>query len=130
MTFWIWINHKLRYFFNFFTAIKCIYQPLWAFLQTKMADFPILSYISTPEIPTLSNSGKLSWWKFHNCLAYEVTAHYTCKNAEMNLKSTTANGFNFRIINSEWNLGRGGGVRLSWLDCKVLTVLLVWVKNL
>ena len=27
------------------------------------------------------------------------------KNAEMNLKSTTTNGFNFRIINSLWNLG-------------------------
>ena len=27
-------------------------------------------------------------------------AHCACKNAEMNLKSTTTNGFNFRIINS------------------------------
>ena len=31
--------------------------------------------------------------------------HYTCKNAEMNLKSTTTNGFNFRIINSLMDLG-------------------------
>ena len=36
----------------------------------------------------------------NNCLACEFTAHYACKNAEMNLKSTTNNGFNFRIINS------------------------------
>ena len=35
-----------------------------------------------------------------NCLACEFTVHYTCKKAEMNLKSTTTNGFNFRIINS------------------------------
>ena len=46
------------------------------------------------------NSGKLSWQKFHNCLACEFTGHYACKNAEMNLKSTSTNGFNFRIINS------------------------------
>ena len=25
----------------------------------------------------------------------EFTAHYTCKSAEINLKSTTTNGFNF-----------------------------------
>ena len=34
-----------------------------------------------------------------NCLACEFTVHYACKKAEMNLKSTTTNGFNFRIIN-------------------------------
>ena len=33
----------------------------------------------------------------------------------MNLKSTTANGLNFRIINS---LMEFWGVRLTWLDCK------------
>ena len=38
--------------------------------------------------------------EFHNCLACEFTGHYACKNAEMNLKSTSTNGFNFRIINS------------------------------
>ena len=35
-----------------------------------------------------------------NCLACGFTVHYACKKAEMNLKSTTTNGFNFRIINS------------------------------
>ena len=45
----------------------------------------------------------------------EFTAHYACKNAEMNLKSTTINGFNFRIINS---LMGAWGVHLTWLDCK------------
>ena len=33
----------------------------------------------------------------------------------MNLKSTTTNGFNFRIINSLMELW---GLRLTWLDCK------------
>ena len=46
------------------------------------------------------NSAKLSWKKFHNYLACEFTAHYAWKNAEINLKSTTTNGFNFRIINN------------------------------
>ena len=45
----------------------------------------------------------------------EFMAHYACKNVEMNLKSTTANGLNFRIINS---LMEFCGVRLTWLDCK------------
>ena len=35
-----------------------------------------------------------------SCIACDVTAHYTCKNAEMNLKSTTTNRFNFQIINT------------------------------
>ena len=39
-------------------------------------------------------------WKFHNCFTCEFTAHCASKNAEMNLKSTTTNGFNLRIINS------------------------------
>ena len=33
--------------------------------------------------------------KFHNYFAREFTAHYVWRNAETNLKSTTANGFNF-----------------------------------
>ena len=40
---------------------------------------------------------------------------YACKNAEINLKSTTGNGFNFRIMNS---LVDSLGVRLTWFDCK------------
>ena len=47
-------------------------------------------------------------------LAYEFTAHYACKSAEINLKSTTSNGFNFWKINS---LMDSWGVRLTWLDC-------------
>ena len=35
-----------------------------------------------------------------NCLVYEFTATHPYKNAEMSLKSTTTDGFNFRIINS------------------------------
>ena len=61
-----------------------------------------------------SNLGKLSWLKSHNCLTGEFTAHYACNNAEMNLKSTTDNRFNFRIINS---LMESWGVGLTWLDC-------------
>ena len=41
-------------FLNFFTAMKCIFQPFWAFLQTEMTGLLILSYTSTSEIPTLS----------------------------------------------------------------------------
>ena len=44
----------------------------------------------------------------------EFTAHYTYQNAEINLKSTTSNGFNFWIINS---LMVSWGVRLTWFDC-------------
>ena len=40
---------------------------------------------------------------------------YAYKNAEINLKSTTGNGFNFRIMNS---LVDSLGVRLTWFDCK------------
>ena len=36
--------------------------------------------------------------KCRNRLACEFTAHYAGKNAEMNLNTTTTNGFNFRII--------------------------------
>ena len=57
---------------------------------------------------------KLSEQKFHNYLACEFTALHACSNAEMNLKSSTTNGFNFRIINSLMESWR---VRLTWLDC-------------
>ena len=40
-------------------------------------------------------------------------AHYACKNAEMNLKSTTTNGYNVRIINS---IMGSWGARLTWRD--------------
>ena len=40
------------------------------------------------------------YWKFHNCFTCEFTTHCASKNVGMNLKSTTTNGFNFRIINS------------------------------
>ena len=41
--------------------------------------------------------------------------HCASTNAEMNLKSTTSNGFNFGIINL---LMASWGVRLTWLDSK------------
>ena len=53
--------------------------------------------------------------KSYNCLMCEFTAHYVCKNVEMNLKFTTTNGFNFWIINS---LMESWEVCLTWLDCK------------
>ena len=34
-------------------------------------------------------SRKLSWQKFYNHRECELTAHYACKNTEMNLISTT-----------------------------------------
>ena len=40
------------------------------------------------DIYSASNSRKLSWKKFHDYmyLACEFIAHYTCRNAEMNLE--------------------------------------------
>ena len=38
--------------------------------------------------------------RIHNHTTYKFTAHFEYGNAEMNLKSTNANGFNFKIINS------------------------------
>ena len=64
----------------------------------------------------ISNSGKLSNQKFHNDLACEFTAYYAYRNVEIHLKSSTTNGFNFRIINSLMDFW---GVRLTWLDCNV-----------
>jgi len=49
-----------------------------------------------------------------------IHAHNTCRNAEMNLKSTTTNGFNFRIIKSIMESCR---VPLTLLDCKLVTIL-------
>ena len=49
-------------------------------------------------------------------LLCEFMAHYSCKNAEMNLKSTTTHGFNSRIINS---LIESWGVNLTCLDCNL-----------
>ena len=53
-------------------------------------------------------------------LACEFTAHHACKNAEINLKSTTTNRFNLWIINS---LMESWGVHLTWLDCKLIVFL-------
>ena len=64
----------------------------------------------------ISNSGKLSNQKFHNDLECEFTAYYAYRNAEINLKYSTTNGFNFRIINSLMDFW---GVRLTWLDRNV-----------
>ena len=83
-----------------------------------------------------SNSGKLSWQKFRNCFQCEFTAHYACKNAVMNLKSTTTNGFNFWIINSLMDLGEypwaGLTVNLIFWDYIILSLLSVyanWIFN-
>ena len=46
---------------------------------------------------------------YSNYLLCEFTAHYACRNAEMNLKSTTTNGFTFPKIISLRNIGGGGG---------------------
>ena len=62
------------------------------------------------------------WQKSHNYLMCEFPAHYARRNAEVNLKSTTTDGFIFPIIISlrkSWKGGGGGGggwVRLTWLD--------------
>ena len=62
--------------------------------------------------------------QFHNCLAWEFTAHYTCKKAEMNLKSTSTSGFNFRITNSLMEFRGGGGY--AWPG---LTAIIISLSN-
>lgn len=53
--------------------------------------------------------------KSRNYLMCEFTAPYACRNAEMNLKSTTTDGFNFQIITL---LIKFLGALLTLLDCK------------
>ena len=60
--------------------------------------------------------------QFHNCLAWEFTAHHACKNAEMNLKSTSTSGFNFWITNSLIHFGRG----YAWPG---LTAIIISLSN-
>ena len=65
-----------------------------------------------------SNSRKTELSKIHS--ACKFTAHYTCRNVEMNLKSTTTNKSNFcknKFIN-QWILQGGGGR----LDCNCPTL--------
>ena len=51
----IWINHKTRPFTQLFSQpCNASVSPFWAFLPTETTVFPILSYTSTSEIPTLS----------------------------------------------------------------------------
>ena len=57
---------------------------------------------------------KIALRKFNNFHVCEFMAHHSCKNTEMNLKSTTTHAFNFRIINS---LIQSWGVHLTCLDC-------------
>ena len=45
-----------------------------------------------------SNFKKLSWQKFNEYLECEFTVYYTCRNAERDLKFTSANGLNFPIL--------------------------------
>ena len=47
---------------------------------------------------------------YYNYLVCVFTAHYACRKTEMNLKSTTTNGFTFpKIISLTKYLGGGGG---------------------
>ena len=59
-----------------------------------------------------------NWAGRNVVISCEFTAHYACKNEEINLKSTFTNEFNFLIINSlmeSW-----GYAGLTWLDCKAV----------
>ena len=51
--FWIGINRKNRTFSQVYKAIKFICKPFWALSETRMTDFPTLSYTSISEIPNL-----------------------------------------------------------------------------
>ena len=69
---------------------------------------------------TYSTSGRLSWYKFHNCFMCEFMAYCTPKNAKMNLKSTTTNGFNFQLINSL--MESCGGRGYAWPGFTVIII--------
>ena len=71
------------------------------------------------HIHRLKNYRKLSRRKFHDNLPCEFTAHYACRNADINLKSTATNGFKFRTINSS---AESWWVHLTGLDCNVCIV--------
>ena len=46
--------------------------------------------------------------QLHNYPAREFIAYCVCRNTELNLKSTTVNGFNFRPLNSLMESCGGG----------------------
>ena len=58
--------------------------------------------------------GNLAGRNFVTALSVMIHDSLRMENAEINLKSTTTYGFNFRIINS---VMQSWGVRLTWLDC-------------
>ena len=65
----IWIDHKTRTFSWLFHSYKVHLLALLGLWQTKMTDFPTLSYSSTNEIPT--NSYRWSLKKVPLCIAVE-----------------------------------------------------------
>ena len=80
----------------------------------------------------ISNSRKLSRQKFHNYLACEFTAYSACRNTEMNLKFTTTNGLNFRIINSLLESYAWSGLAVKCARNWIMTVLELagWIDHL
>ena len=81
------------------------------FLMNTFEQAVILKNLRTDKIALkTSNSRKTELAEIHS--ACKLTAHYTCRNVEMNLKSTTTNKSNFcknKFIN-QWILEAGGGV--------------------
>ena len=81
------------------------------FLATTSQYMARLKSVRNDEIALktfISNSRKLSRQKFRNYLACEFTARHQCRNAGMNLKSTTRKGLNFQMIDSlmaSWGMG-------------------------
>ena len=93
----------------------------------------------------VSNLRKMSQQKSHNYLVCEFTAHYSCRNEEMKLKSTMTNWFIFQTIISlieSWGVwpgltvggkwgekgGGGGGGGFFWL-CRFQVQRCVWVAR-
>ena len=79
-----------------------------------------------------SNSRKLSRQKFHNYLACEFTAYSACRNTEMNLKFTTTNGWNFRIIKSLMESYAWSGLAVKSTRNRIMTFLELfeWIDHL
>ena len=65
-----------------------------------------------------SNSGKISWWKFYNCLVCmnsQLITHARMQRWIWNLQLHLYQPI--QLLNNKYWFMESGGVRLTWLDC-------------
>ena len=74
----------------------------------------------------ISTLRKLSFQKFWNYLTCKIDCHYECRNADINLKFTTTNGFNFQMMNwlmKCWGYDRPG---LTVMYCYSFKIIILF----